>query len=147
MGMNWKTTELGKTQPYELFIFSQTLGIFLTSLACLGIYVAMLKFIPPDPITGKVLGMVKPKQLQKVAPPLPAMLAGGLWTLGFFFSLDGVALLGMGIGYVLTAVGPVAVSGIIATLVFKEVHGTRHQAYFWCSIAMQAIAQGILISQ
>merc|ERR1712194_28836 len=101
----------------------------------------------PTDSSGKVMGLVKRKQLQKRPPVLASILPGALWACGFYCSLGGVELLGMGIGYVITAVGPVAVSGMIATLWFNEVHGTRQKALFWSSIGLQAIAQTVLIAE
>ena len=54
-----------------------------------------------------------------------------MWVTGFFFALDGVEVLGMGVGYVLGAVGPVVISGVISTLYFKEITGFKNSSIFW----------------
>ena len=133
------------TVPVELFVFSQTLGIFLISSLTFLTYYCLLRFLPADPRTEKVMWYFKKKQLQKVPPFWAAWIPGGLWAIGFYFSLDGVKILGMGIGYVLTAVGPVAVSGIISTICFDEIQGWRYKCMFWTAIGLQAFAQGMLI--
>lgn len=89
-----------------------------------------------------------PPQLSPpVAPFGAAVLVGVMWVAGFACSLEGVDTLGMGVGYVITAVGPVAVSGLIATLYFDELRGCVNQAVFWASILIQGVVQVILISE
>jgi len=129
----------------HLFTLSQCLGIWFISAATFFLYYLLLTNLPPDPATDKVLGFFKRKQLQKVPPLWAGCLPGAFWATGFFLGLDGVAIFGLGIGYVLTAVGPVAVSGMIATLVFDEIQGVKEKLMFWTAISLMAISQVVLI--
>jgi hypothetical protein len=52
----------------------------------------------------------------------------------------------MGVGYVLGAVGPVAVSGIVSDLYFKEFKGVKNRLCFWGAVALMAIAQTMLLT-
>ncbi|CAD7971997.1 unnamed protein product [Amoebophrya sp. A25] len=132
--------------PVHLFTLSQALGITLTGTIAMLCYYLLLTYVAPDPGMGKVLGLVKPSQLSKVPPIQVAVVPGLLWVSGFFLSLDGVAEFGLGVGYVLTAVGPVAVSGLVATLVFDEIQGTHAKAYFWTAIALMTCSQIALVA-
>ena len=73
-------------------------------------------------------------------------LSGAMWVTGFFFALTGVEVLGMGVGYVLGAVGPVILSGVISTTYFREVSGVGQLSLFWSSIALQLGSQVILVT-
>ena len=115
--------------------------LFSDNLTSYLIYYLLLTCLPADARTDKVFGFVKKKQLKKVPPIWAAVLPGAIWSCGFFCSLDGVDILGMGVGYVITAVGPVAVSGMISTLVFDEIKGVPQKARFWTAIGLQAAAQ------
>lgn len=75
----------------------------------------------------------------------PPVVSGAMWVTGFFFALDGVEVLGMGVGYVLGAVGPVILSGVVSTVYFKEVSGVGQLSLFWISIALQFASQVILV--
>ena len=64
-----------------------------------------------------------------------------MWATGFFLSLDGVKVLGMGVGYVITAVGPVLISALISVLYFREIRGARNLALFWAAIGVMVGAE------
>ncbi|CAD7953588.1 unnamed protein product [Amoebophrya sp. A120] len=141
----WTGTSQGKATPVHLFTLSQTLGIWFSAAFAFAVYDVLLTTVRPNPVTGKVFNLIKPKQLTKVPPFYAAMIPGVLWTLGFYFGLSGVALFGLGIGYVLTAVGPVAVSGMIATLVFDEIAHWKQKVLFWTAVGLMALSQAALI--
>jgi len=74
---------------------------------------------------------------------LPPVLCGAIWTVGFCCATVGVSELGMAVGYVMTAVGPVGVSALCTHFLFKEIQGRDNQVKFWFAIVLQAT--GVLL--
>jgi len=107
------------------FTLSQCLGIFFGStiyVICASLYFRLCR----DQRTW-------PRQPQMAS----ALAAGSMWACGFATSAYGVKTLGMSIGYVMTAVLPVAVSALWTQLYFQEIRNRRDKVLFWTAIGFQ----------
>jgi len=119
-----------KTKKYNPspfhFTLSQCLGVFFMSTIYVLLASLFHRLWPPI------------RQWPKHPVLLPALSAGSMWAIGFALSSLGVATLGMTIGYVLTAVGPVGVSALWTQFYFQEIRGQKNQMKFWTAIVLQA---------
>eukprot|EP00397_Hematodinium_sp_SG-2012_P042389 GEMP01046877.1.p1 GENE.GEMP01046877.1~~GEMP01046877.1.p1 ORF type:complete len:358 (+),score=31.06 GEMP01046877.1:87-1160(+) len=109
------------------FTFSQSLGIFFASTVYT-IIASLAKRIFPRTNRWPRQPMV-----------LPAMASGIMWTTGFLCATIGVQELGMSVGYVISAVGPVAVSALCTHFIFREIQGKDNHVKFWTAIFLQAV--------
>eukprot|EP00492_Amphilonche_elongata_P003679 TRINITY_DN4033_c0_g1_i1.p1 TRINITY_DN4033_c0_g1~~TRINITY_DN4033_c0_g1_i1.p1 ORF type:complete len:202 (-),score=6.62 TRINITY_DN4033_c0_g1_i1:86-691(-) len=113
--------------PFD-FVFSQTLGIFMTSsmvMLCWGTGARVFK-----------------KSFQK--PVLrPAYWSGVMWGLGFVGQIVSTSELAFIVAYPLTAIGPVMCSTLWSVLYFREIEGrTNHQ---YLSAALFLMICGIVL--
>lgn len=93
------------------FIFSQCLGIYLTSTVAFLIYSAFHKFMRRS----------MPRSVMR-----PAYMCGILWAIGLGGQLLAAGNLGFDQAYPISTIGPAMVSMLWSALYFKEIEGTRN---------------------
>lgn len=135
---NWwvKDRKADIHSPY-VFILSQSLGILLVNIAIFGVLRVLQNF---------KVGFFGEKFFcsEEQAPFWIAALPGFIWVFAFACSLEGNEKLGMSVGYVLTAIGPVVITGILSAVLFNEVVGVRQNIIFWTAISMMVVCTVIL---
>lgn len=105
-------------------VFSQCLGIWLTSTLIYVVYSSIARLVK-WPVPHSVIR--------------PALVSGSIWAVGFGCMLGGIKGLGYSIGYTLDAVGPVVVSSTISIVVYKEIRGCRKLSLFAVSLSCQLL--------
>lgn len=108
----------------EDFIFSQSLGVFVTA----SIYLEFM--LCTVTVRGNRL---------RIPSVAPALLCGTLWAVGQIFQTIAIKSFGMTQGYVYDAVGPVMISAGVAFFVFREISGRKSTSFFAISLALQVI--------
>lgn len=119
----WKhNTSDGARMSDIQFVFSQCLGVFLSSSF---IYWCQSTFAS---IRGKLVHHV---------PIRPALIGGLLWVLGDITMLFALTGLGYAAGYTIGAVGPTLVASCISFFVYKEIRDKRQRKYFASAFVLQ----------
>lgn len=111
-------------------VFSQCLGIWMTSSVIYVTYASVARYLIKWPVPHSVIR--------------PAFLSGCIWAVGFGCMLGGIKDLGYSIGYTLDSVGPVAVSSVISIVVYKEITGSKKLTLFAASFLCQLTGVGLI---
>lgn len=114
------------------FIFSQCLGIYVTSTAAFLLYSVLHKY---------VLRRSMPRSVMR-----PAYLCGVLWAVGLGGQLYSAGKLGFDQAYPLSSIGPAMVSMLWSACYFKEIQGPRNLRILALATFMVFIGTGLRVA-
>lgn len=111
------------------FVFSQCLGIYLTSTVVFLLYSAFHRF---------VLRRSMPRSVMR-----PAYMCGVLWAIGLTGQLYSMGALGFDQAYPLSSIGPAMVSMFWSAWYFNEIQGTQNQITLAVATSMVCIGMAL----
>ncbi|KAF0719270.1 Aste57867_1156 [Aphanomyces stellatus] len=106
----WQQSCVGECNPLN-FLFSQCMGIYVTSTVCFLLYAAFFRYH---------------KRSMPRSAMRPAYVSGLLWATGLAGQLLSAGNLGFDLVYPLTSIGPAMVSMLWSAIYFKEIEGKRN---------------------
>ncbi|RHY32041.1 hypothetical protein DYB32_002930 [Aphanomyces invadans] len=113
-------TAVGGCNPLN-FLFSQCMGIYVTSTVCFLIYASFFRYH---------------KRSMPRSAMRPAYVSGLLWAMGLAGQLLSAGNLGFDMVYPLTSIGPAMVSMLWSAIYFKEIEGKRNMTIMAIGTAM-----------
>ncbi|RHY05560.1 hypothetical protein DYB25_006878 [Aphanomyces astaci] len=113
-------TAAGGCNPLN-FLFSQCMGIYVTSTVCFLIYASFFRYH---------------KRSMPRSAMRPAYVSGLLWATGLAGQLLSAGNLGFDLVYPLTSIGPAMVSMLWSAIYFKEIEGKRNMSIMALGTAM-----------
>ncbi|KAJ0398818.1 hypothetical protein ATCC90586_004740 [Pythium insidiosum] len=113
------------------FVFSQCLGIYLTSTVAFLLYSLFHRF---------VLKRSMPRSVMR-----PAYMCGVLWAIGLTGQLHSMGRLGFDQAFPLSSIGPAMVSMLWSACYFREIQGPRNQTILAIATTMVCIGTALRV--